>query len=76
MAAIRTRLLDAAATGAGWCYDTAVLIQERLQIFQPLVHYAARAFHIGFIPFVIMLGMRTTDQAGQRPKLTDLLTPM
>ena len=34
--------------------------------------YVVKAFHWGFIPFVILLGMRSEP----RPKLTDLLTPM
>ena len=33
---------------------------------------ALKAFHWGFIPFVILLGMRTEP----RPKLIDLLSPM
>ena len=54
---------------AAQCMSAAGVIKERLQ---PLVPYLARAFHIGFIPFVIMLGMRSEP----RPKLVDLLTPM
>ena len=34
--------------------------------------YLVKAFRYGFIPFVLMLGMRTEP----RPKLLDLLTPM
>ena len=34
--------------------------------------YAVKAFHYGFIPMVILLGMQSTP----KPKLVDLLTPM
>ena len=45
---------------------------EQLSVLQPLAWYAGKAFHFGFIPLVIVLGMRTEP----RPKLVDLLTPM
>jgi hypothetical protein len=50
-------------------------VKERLNMFSPLVPYIARAFHVCFIPFVVILGMRTAGPEG-RPKLIDLLTPM
>ena len=34
--------------------------------------YAVKAFHYGWIPLVLLLGMRAHPQ----PKLIDLLTPM
>ena len=34
--------------------------------------YAVKAFHYGFIPMVVLLGMQSTP----KPKLVDLLTPM
>ena len=34
--------------------------------------YLLKGFHMGFIPFVLFLGMRSEP----RPKLMDLLTPM
>ena len=34
--------------------------------------YVVKAFHWGFIPFVILLGMRSDP----RPKVIDLLSPM
>ena len=37
----------------------------------PLLPLATRVFHVGFIPLVIFLGMRTEP----RPALTDLLQP-
>ena len=70
--AARDKLLPPLSTVAAGCATAAVLVKERLQVFQPLVHLAARAFHIGFIPMVIMLGMRSEP----RPKLIDLITPM
>ena len=47
-------------------------LTEQLSVLQPLAWYAGKAFHFGFIPLVIVLGMRTEP----RPKLVDLLTPM
>jgi hypothetical protein len=35
--------------------------------------YAVKAFHYGFIPFVLFLGVSTSNP---KPKLMDLLTPM
>ena len=35
--------------------------------------YAVKAFHYGFIPFVLLLGMRNSRP---RPSFGDLLTPM
>ena len=52
--------------------DVAIALTEQLSVLQPLAWYAGKAFHFGFIPLVIVLGMRTEP----RPKLVDLLTPM
>ena len=38
----------------------------------PFFPFAAKVVHYGFIPFVILLGMRSEP----RPALLDLLTPM
>lgn len=70
--AAREKLLPALSTAASQCMAAAEIVKERLTIFEPLMPYLARAFHIGFIPLVIFLGMRSEP----RPRLSDLLTPM
>ena len=46
---------------------------ERLQaLTEVLSPYAVKIFHYGFIPLVIVLGMRSEP----RPALQDLLSPM
>lgn len=45
------------------------IINTGIDMIRP---YAVTAFHYGFIPFVIVLGMRTEP----KPKLLDLLMPM
>jgi hypothetical protein len=40
--------------------------------YTTLLPYAIKAFHYGFIPVVILLGMRTEP----RPKLLELRSPM
>ena len=71
-AAAREKLLPALSSAASQAMVAAEIVKERLTIFEPLLPYLARAFHIGFIPLVIFLGMRSEP----RPKLSDLLTPM
>ena len=44
-----------------------------LDVYALVMPYALKAFHYGFVPFVLVLGMTSTTP---RPKLTDLLTPM
>lgn len=68
----RTRLLTAAGAALGHVASVAVLVKERLMVLEPLAWYVGKAFHIGFIPLVIVLGMRSEPRA----KLVDLLTPM
>ena len=41
-------------------------------LFAVALPYAVKAFHYGFIPFVLFLGMHSEP----RPKLIDLLMPM
>ena len=41
-------------------------------VYTAVLPYAVKAFHYGFIPFVLFLGMQSTP----KPKLVDLLTPM
>ena len=43
-----------------------------LEVWSVMFPYLVKAFHYGFIPLVLVLGMNTTP----KPKLTDLLTPM
>ena len=45
------------------------VINTGVEIIRP---FAVKAFHYGFIPFVIILGIRVEP----KPKLIDLLTPM
>ena len=71
-AAAREKLLPTLTTAAAQAMAAAEIVKERLTIFEPLLPYLARAFHIGFIPLVIFLGMRSEP----RPRLSDLLTPM
>ena len=40
-------------------------------VYALVLPYAVKVFHYGFIPFVLVLGMRSEP----RPKLVDLLTP-
>ena len=68
----RAKLRPVLSTAATQCMAAAEIVKERLTIFEPLMPYLSRAFHIGFIPLVIFLGMRSEP----RPKLSDLLTPM
>ena len=42
------------------------------ELFAIALPYAVKAFHYGFIPLVLFLGLRTEP----RPKLIDLLMPM
>jgi hypothetical protein len=72
MAELRTKLLAGAGAALGTVASVAVVVTERLMVLQPLAWYVGKAFHFGFIPLVIVLGMRTEP----RPKLIDLLTPM
>ena len=48
-----------------------VKVQDAFAVALP---YLTKAFHYGFIPFVLLLGMRS-GSAAERPRLTDLLTP-
>ena len=65
----RARLASAAAI----VFGHAVATSAKLQVFVTAVlPYATKAFHYGFIPLVIVLGMRSEP----RPKLMDLLSPM
>ena len=50
----------------------APLLGYALDAWAVVSPYAVKAFHYGFIPFVLFLGMRSEP----RPKLLDLLTPM
>ena len=75
MDALRERMLAVGGVAVARCYTTVLLVKERLNMFSPLGPYIARAFHVCFIPFVVILGMRTAGPEG-RPKLIDLLTPM
>ena len=68
----RTKLLAAAGAALRPVAGVAVIVTERLMVLAPLAWYVGKAFHLGFIPLVIVLGMRTEP----RPKLVDLLTPM
>ena len=76
MAELRTKVLAGAraalGTVAGAVGFVAADLTEQLTVLQPLAWYVGKAFHFGFIPLVIVLGMRTAP----RPKLVDLLTPM
>ena len=44
-----------------------------MTVYDTALPYLIKGFHWGFIPFVILLGMRSAEP---RPKLLDLLTPM
>ena len=53
----------------GFAQSVAAVVQDLWATAQP---YAVKAFHYGFIPFVLLLGMSSNP----RPKIVDLLTPM
>ena len=72
MEELRTKVLAGARAALGAVAFVAAELTEQLSVLQPLAWYAGKAFHFGFIPLVIVLGMRTEP----RPKLVDLLTPM
>ena len=69
---VKEQLLPPLSIAAAQAMGAFEIVSERLEVLKPLVPYLARAFHVGFIPLVIILGMRTEP----RPKLVDLLTPM
>ena len=72
MEELRTKVLAGARAALGTVAFVVADLTEQLSVLQPLAWYAGKAFHFGFIPLVIVLGMRTEP----RPKLVDLLTPM
>ena len=72
MEELRTKVLAGARAALGAVAFVVADLTEQLSVLQPLAWYAGKAFHFGFIPLVIALGMRTEP----RPKLIDLLTPM
>ena len=72
MQELRTKVLAGARAALGTVAAVAAVAADQLSVLQPLAWYAGKAFHFGFIPLVIVLGMRTEP----RPKLIDLLTPM
>ena len=67
--ATRERLLAMSAPVVERLAPGLALVQQTWALVQP---YAVKAFHYGFIPFVLLLGMNSQPQ----PKLVDLLTPM
>ena len=80
MQRVRTLLADhSALPRARFASVAAVVFRHvaaasvKLQVFvQAAAPYATKAFHYGFIPLVVFLGMRSEP----RPKLVDLLSPM
>ena len=61
------------ATAAAIVFQHVAVGCAKLSVFvQAVSPFATKAFHYGFIPCVLLLGMRSEP----RPKFTDLLTPM
>ena len=65
----RERLMEMSAPLVDRLAPGFALVQQTWALAQP---YAVKAFHYGFIPFVLLLGMNSQP----KPKLLDLLTPM
>ena len=61
------------ASAATIVFRQLALASAKLQLVVSVIApFATKAFHYGFIPLVLFLGMR----ANPRPKLMDLVTPM
>ena len=69
--AMRARALERLAPATAILAPAIAMAQDAFAVALP---YLTKAFHYGFIPFVLLLGMRS-GPAAERPRLTDLLTP-
>ena len=66
---VRDRVVDASAPLVAKLEPFTTLAQDYWAASLP---YVTKAFHYGFIPFIILLGMRGSP----RPQLQDLLNPV
>ena len=74
MAELRTKVLAGAGAALGTVASVVVVVVDKLSVLQPLAWYVGKAFHLGFIPLVIVLGMRPS--AGSWPQTVTVTPPL
>ena len=74
--AIHERAEGLLARGAGAFAPVAARLAPSIavigDVYSVVLPYVTKIFHYGFVPFVLLLGMRTEP----RPALTDLISPI